>query len=288
MEFPCKRFSSGHYLGRISVVFALLCVAALQPAFGQSFTIKDLGTLPGGDLSTARGINDRGQVVGDSETKGFSQPHAFLFEDGVMVDLGTLPGAGALFSEAFGINNRGQVAGFSGSPVLFEYAVLFENGVNGVIVNLGTLGSNNGSGALGINNRGQVVGEAGTASGAIHAFLFDNGAMVDLGTLPGGSFSIANGINDRGQVVGSSTANGLSGRRAFLFEDGVMVDLGALPGGDSEALGINNQGQVVGDSSPAALQFPHAVLWTPTDGQCNDDGIDGQSNDDGRDGHCRD
>src|SRR5260370_40413769 len=109
MELPCKLMSRGPNVGRILIVLALLCVAALQPAFGQGFTIKDLGTLPNDVRSIARGINNCGQVVGDSAPTFFLNPHAFLFENGVMVDLGTLPGG--TFSQAYGINNRGQVAG---------------------------------------------------------------------------------------------------------------------------------------------------------------------------------
>src|SRR5713226_731181 len=138
---------------RTLIVFTLLCVAALQPAFGQSFTVKDLGTLPGGLFSVARGINDRGQIVGDAATSGFFQPHAFQFQNGVMVDLGTLPGGS--FSEALGINNRGQIVGFSGLIVQFEFAVLVDDGV---MVKLPTLpgGGDNNNQGFGINDRGQV------------------------------------------------------------------------------------------------------------------------------------
>src|SRR5260370_690276 len=132
MEMPCKLMSRGPYVGRILIVFALLCVAALQPAFGQGFTIKDLGTL-GGDRSFAFAINNRGQIVGESITAS-GNGHAFLFEDGVMVDLGTLPGGTTSF--AFGINNRGQVVGEATTASGARHAFLFDDGV---MVDLGTL-----------------------------------------------------------------------------------------------------------------------------------------------------
>src|SRR5215217_3172364 len=59
----------------------------------QQLSIKDLGTLGGGYSydSYANGINDLGQVVGESRTAS-SRAHAFLWQNGKMRDLGTLPG----------------------------------------------------------------------------------------------------------------------------------------------------------------------------------------------------
>jgi len=74
----------------------------------------DMGTLPGGDFSRANDINSRGQIVGESST-AITSNHAFLFTNGVMLDLGVLPGVTNSFagSSASAINDRGQVVGYS-------------------------------------------------------------------------------------------------------------------------------------------------------------------------------
>ena len=72
--------------------------------------MRDLGTL-GGTAQLALGINDAGQVVGDSNTAG-GDFHAFITgPNGMgMRDLGTL---GGTYSDAYGINDAGQVVGES-------------------------------------------------------------------------------------------------------------------------------------------------------------------------------
>jgi probable HAF family extracellular repeat protein len=53
--------------------------------------IEDLGVLGGDDVySQALGINERGQIVGLSCTAGFASCRAFLWEDGVMMELNDL------------------------------------------------------------------------------------------------------------------------------------------------------------------------------------------------------
>jgi probable HAF family extracellular repeat protein len=65
-----------------------------------------------GFVSHARAKNDSGQVVGWS-TNSVGDQRAFLYSDGVMVDLNGLlpPGSGWELLEATGINESGQIVG---------------------------------------------------------------------------------------------------------------------------------------------------------------------------------
>src|SRR5262249_1073420 len=82
--------------------------------------IIDLGTL-GGEFGGSTALNNRGKLVGFS-TNGQADPllgiqtGGFLWENGVMRDLGTLceaKGACGTYAQAFAVNERGQVAGVS-------------------------------------------------------------------------------------------------------------------------------------------------------------------------------
>ena len=233
-------------------------------------TILDMGALGNGDYSYAYGINNQGEVVGESgQVAGF--PHAFLWdaEHGIQ-DLGTLNGVGG--SNAYGINDHGQIVGVSDVNVtgVDTHAFLWDsqNGMH----DLGTLGGMSSS-AAGINNFGKVVGGSSTSPGGFeqHAFLWDAGnGLQDLGTL-GGANGGAGHINDLGQVVGASTPVGTFPQHAFLWDaqNGVQ-DLGTLPGTNvSYAAAINAVGQVVGASFLQVMYYgypPHAFLWDAQQG----------------------
>ena len=219
-------------------------------AAAAAYAAVDLGTLGGGS-AIARGINPAGQVVGESYIEGNSSFHAFLWEKGVMSDLGTLP-LGE-FSGARGISPAGRVVGFShGGPI----AVVWDDGV---LTELSTEAAFP-SVANAINRSGQVVGSFRSGLRE-HAFLWDKGVLTDLGSLGGDQVnSVARAINPAGQVVGSSYT--LSGERhAVLWSRGVITDLGTLGGDRSDATGISPAGQVVGSSLTASGEI-HAFLWS--------------------------
>jgi probable HAF family extracellular repeat protein len=102
-----------------AIVFAISAVAVSPPT--AQVSIVDLGTLPGGNYSAAFDINNRGQVVGVSNTgSGVYRP--FLWDGGTMTELPLLPGAEQ--GAALRITDRGQIIGTSDSPSGFHHAVL--------------------------------------------------------------------------------------------------------------------------------------------------------------------
>jgi len=78
----------------------------------QNGTMVDLGTLPGGGASGANGINDDGQIVGESDTANGAS-HAFLLKGSRFEDLGDLADDPRLNSDADAINDRSEIVGWS-------------------------------------------------------------------------------------------------------------------------------------------------------------------------------
>jgi probable HAF family extracellular repeat protein len=220
----------------------------------------DLGTF-GGLSSSAKGINDAGQIIGVYHTAK-DKFNPFLWENGTMTDLGTLGFNGG----AMGVNNQGQVVGYSGLVVGITHAFKWENGN---MIDLGTLSGHNGSIAYDINDSGQAVGNSSNSlAQQIQAVLWSNGNIIELGNL-GGNISAAVDINNKGQVAGFGNTNGNGGlSHAFIWEDGKIADLNSLISAESgwflqQVSGINDRGQIVGQGINSSTGKNHAFLLNP-------------------------
>jgi len=244
----------------------------------------DLGALLGSS-SEALSINNLGQVIGNSGGA------PFLWQDGVMTELGVLSayGSNGVWANvvggffAYDINNSGDVVG----QATFEYfnyywtgddyrteAALWQNGV------LSSLGSLNGdySVASAINDARQVAGTASYGYGDQVCYYYGGGGddssgggwswcddfpywvdraflgstMLSMAGLPIDAASYAYDVNNAGQVVGLVAPVGGSAV-SVLWQGDARI---ALP--VASAVAINESGQIVGRGAG------HALLLTPT------------------------
>ena len=250
----------------------------------HSGIMRDLGVLPGGASSGANWITTNGLIVGESQNgttdpliPGFPEFHAVLWNQGNIVDLGTLEGGNE--SIANSVNRRGQIVGGSlnGIPDPFSISGLgYQTRAfvwqKGVMQDLGTLGGPDAIANL-VNESGQIVGESYTNSTpssycaenlglslTTGAFLWQNGKMVNLGSF-GGTCTYAIDLNNRGQVVGTSTLAGDFAHHPFLSDRTAFTDLGTFGGTEGSANAINDAGEAVGWAAYPGDEVLHASLW---------------------------
>ncbi len=247
-----------------------------RAAIWEHGTTRDLGTLGTGPDAFAVLLNQNNQVIGFSYTNSVVNPktgiptvHPFLWENGVMTDLGSL---GGVFAEATGLNDSGQVVGFSDiTGDLTSHPFLWQRGSR--IRDLGTLGGSKGTAAW-INNAGHVVGNANLAGDqAHHGFLWVDGTMQDLAPAGDAPCSNAFSINASDQVVGNTTDCNGHGLGATLWEQGETVDLNSfIPPGSNYSF---TESVFIGDGGEIAVSGAfvngdvHGFILLP-DGDCND------------------
>jgi len=243
---------------------------------GAHFITPPAGTETMG-FDGGEAINNAGQAVFNTQTKG-SLPHrAFLDDHGTLTDLGHLPlrdfEAHVCQVNVHALNNSGMAAGYSeislkdadGLPLLPTHAFLWQKGV---MTDLGVLPGYDDSSATALNDRGDVIGTMtrnAEQSDSVpffqgHGFLWRGGHLTDLGTLPGCRWTEPTGINNRGQIVGNSyniqkddeggysRKGGALNSSVFLWQDGKMQDLQPLVPAGWElqtAIAINDRGDIL-------------------------------------------
>jgi probable HAF family extracellular repeat protein len=241
--------------------------------------MQDLGTLGGPD-AYASFINQRGQITGASYTNsipnattGLPTLDPFLWENGTMIDLGTL---GGTLGSPLALNNAGQVIGTSNlagdqafDPFLWDKGNLIDLATNTIGATVVT--------ANAINDGGEIVGAAAFANAPFDAYLWRKGAATDLGHLNGDQFSEAIAINSRGEAIGYSTFElGTDNVHPVLWKSGTPIDLNTtIPANSSLTLvvpiAINERGEIAGVGVPQGVSpndvntLGHAFLLIPCD-----------------------
>ena len=232
------------FFAALAAPFQLAAQEQQQDKQQPRYKLIDLGTLGGPNSGVpivfyeingtagARAISNQGTVTGTADAStpdplcyldDCFYPNAFQWQNGVLTNLGALPGS--QWSNGNWISGNGLIAGWSengqtdpliGLPEL--RAVLWQGGQ---VTDLGTLQGGYQSFAWAVNNQGRAVGFStngtpdpysyfyfqilGSSTGTqARAFLWDKqNGMQDLGTL-GGPDAWAGLVNERGQVAGIS------------------------------------------------------------------------------------
>jgi uncharacterized membrane protein len=164
------------------------------------FTVTSID-FPGGTLTTARGINNHGEIVGAYRI--VPPRHALLIKGGQYIPLAPTTVLGTNYSEAFKNNDRGDVVGEYLDDAGFTHGFLLSK--KGVLTTLDFPGSSD-TAAWGINESGTVVGnwdllDSGGNLIATHGFAWDNGSFTQV-DFPGSANTSVFGINARGDLVG--------------------------------------------------------------------------------------
>ena len=247
----------------VALIFSIGLATACPMASAQTqYTITDLGTL-GGTTSQALSISASGEVVGWSHLNN-GVMRAFVYSNGTMRDLGTLPDLYHPASAAQSINAAGQIVGWSNTYV--NEQVLLMNGSyaaffgSGAVQNIHPIGImfDYSSSAMGINDAGQVAGIIGDG----RVYISDaNGGGVriinDALLAFNDSWTPGRVINSSGQVIFHRMVAGYP--HAFRWTNGTEVDLGNLAG-DTRPTAINDAGQVVGFSGSAAFLYTNGIM----------------------------
>jgi uncharacterized membrane protein len=205
-------------------LFLLTLILAATAAYAQfTFTSIDF---PGADLTTARGINNRGDIVGAYRIVAAPPRHAMLIRRGQFLPLAPSTQLATDYSEAFKTNDRGDVVGQYATNDGVSHGFMLSKGA---VTTLDFPGASD-TYAYAINQSCVVVGywDILDALGnvlAAHGFLWKNGAFSEV-NFPGSADTFVLGINARGDYVGGWDSDITSPiGHAFVYSNGHFTSI---------------------------------------------------------------
>ena len=238
-----------------------------QPAF-PTYTLQQLGLLPGGTQSQATGGS--AEVIVGWATDAAGVAHAVTFAAGSATQL--REPAGSQSSEATAANSTGAVVGFATLSSGVRQGVVWSS-PSAAPTLLASLGGAYSS-AASVNDQGTVFGTAQTQSGDTVLVAWQpNGATYAVAPVDtnGSGDGQAIGINNTGQLAG----NFANGGGAFFWDPTDGFDTVAAQTGATTARGLSQFGIEVGavshGSAPAQAyvftgQIGLVVMGTPPTG----------------------
>ena len=210
-------------------------------------TATDLGTLPGDAYSVATSINDSGLIVGDVVLRR-QQPqtgHAFVYENGVMIDLNSLlpANSGWVLNTATQIDNADEICGLG----------TYQNQVHGYVLSLSGSTTPPGTEAstIVVQSSGptSVYGQTINLSAAVSASTSGSGTPTGSVTFLDGSATLGTVVLQSDQAtltihnlpVGADSITGIySGDSQFTASTSAVVNVSVQP--DATSLSLVSSG----------------------------------------------
>jgi probable HAF family extracellular repeat protein len=295
--------ATGQVVGTSTTIAGANHAFLWDSATGRMVDLGTLGVLRGTDYSfrsEATGLNDRGQVVGNScAREDVYSCIGFLWDPKtrLMTELGSPPSGWNDYPRPNAIDNQGRVVGDLG----FYGAAWWSPATGWQAVNDPARPDDGYGTAFDINELGQIVGGGspiirGPDDGEMEPYLFDlrtghttfrpDGCCGEIGPFAVNERSqvLANGFSGSPPYVWSTTSGtvttlnsaatgadinesgqvvGTAAGHGFTWDPATqtMTDLGTLGGSSSAAEAVNDLGLIAGTSVTASGQS-RAVLWT--------------------------
>ena len=222
--------NAGDYCGRSKTAGSSVTDVSFIVIGGQ-WTI--LETLPGGTYITATAINDARQVVGFWANAALGTESGFLWENGVLTDLG--PALGVPYSRVLHISECGQITGYFKPRAVTDPAHAFRYDLyDGTFEDLGIIPDGTFTLGTAIACSGYVVGSGWTTRW--HAMFWNNTEMIVLDADIGWWESHCYDINRFGTICGSMKETPRSITRPLLWQNGELHQIVNLLSDQAQSL----------------------------------------------------